>query len=276
MVNLVDPKTGQVVVPGGPAQRFYHQAMQAKAQVATVNNELSAVKTQLDAYKAAFDANNSYKLEPAQVTSALRIMADFQKDPVTTLQRIMGEMQQAGVDLSPILQGGGAQFAPQMIEGVIERKFGPLLEQQQAQLAQAEGLAAAQKELDRFVTSTDYGSVHLGTIRELLSRDGTLTLQSAYLKIAEYVADNGLRMDQPIEAQLAARRQQQGHAQTNATGAQPRPQGITASQAPLPNARNMGAGVQGGDSADSVNAQFPHDLTWDAIARTAMRDYGIS
>lgn len=275
MQNLVDPRTGQIVVPGGPAQRFYQQAMSARSQVSTLNNELTTTKAQLDAYKAAFDANNEHKLAPAEITSALRIMADFRKDAVGTLQRIMGEMQQAGVDLSPILQGGGAQFAPQMIEGVIERKFGPLLQQQQAQTDHAAQVAAATKELDNFIGSTDYGSVHLNTIKELLSRDGTLTLSSAYLKIAEYAAMNGFRMDQPLEAQIAARRQQQPSMQTTATGAQPRPQGNTVSQAPLPNARNMASGIDDSGNAEDVNTQFGHDLSWDAIARQSMRSYGL-
>jgi len=259
--NLVDPKTGQVVVPAGAARRFYEMAQQQGQNARQAGQEVTQLRAQVDAYKQADHAGTQYGLNPEQRTAAMRIMGDFNRDPSNTLKQVVSELLASGVEL-PWLNETGT-LNPSMIEGMIDRKFGPLLQERQASQAQERGLYEAKKELDSFLSTHQTATVHLPLIENLLVSNPGKTLQAAYLEIVEYAMLHGLDVRKPLVDQLVARN-------TGDAPSQPLPAEQAARQRqPLPNGRSNAY------LATPTNqvVEMAGDASWDAIVQSLREQY---
>lgn len=263
--NLVDPRTGQVVVQAGAQRRLYDNMQRAQREAQTHSGRVQQLETELNAYKAANVAAAQYKLAPNEQVDAMRLMADFKANPAATLQKIVEEAQAAGIDL-PFLQNGG--MAPSVIEGMLDRKLAPLTAPQEQARVQAEQQAAAKEALDTFLEVHDTAEVHLPLIADMLSKNPKATLESCYTQIIQFAADHGLDYRRPLKEQIEAR---------NATGVTPsnNPPAAAATNAParnLPNGRSASAGTT---NVEDV-AEYGANDSWDTIIRNAVRRHGVN
>ena len=266
--NLIDPKTGAIIVAAGKERRFYDAAQQAAQKLHAATEELTTLRAQVQAYTTAQAAPQQYGLNPEQTTAAMRIMSDFNKDPSGTLEKVITELLATGVKLpwleNPALLNTGA------IEQLIDRKLGPIAQQREQQTQQAEWQAQAQKELDTFLTRRQNAQVHLPVISSLIEKNPGMSLEQAYAELMEYALENGLSMQTSFREQLAARTTTNGTQNPLSNGQTNSPANAANGQRlPLPNGRSANDGAI--DRNTVVEAAG--DSSWEDITNALRREF---
>lgn len=263
--DLVDPISGRVVAQGGIERRIFEESQRA-------SRENNALKQRVQGLEQAVRASNDVVREAARLNVApqdqliaVRIMADFMRDPVRTLEGLVAEVRSKGYNLPFLQQGVSPGMDMDAISRLIDNRLQPITGryQQEQQLDQLRQQAS--RDLEVFTTANPESTQNLDVLTEMLQAQPGLPLNDAYMKMVRWAHENGLDWTQSLKQQIAALRQQQTTQQVQQPQ-QPRP---------LPGRRSASqAGAVRTNGANGAQ-QFNENASWADIIRSAMQDSGV-
>lgn len=261
--DLVDPVTGQIVARGGVerhvfelGQRHARENNSLKQQLATAQQGL-AQRGEVD--RVARDLN----IAPENQVVALRVMSDFLKDPVKTLEYLVAEVKSKGYTIPFLTDGISQGIDLQAVSRLIETKMAPLTQQQQREAQHQHNTQQAQTTLDTFLGTYPQAEANLGTLAEMMMQQPSLSLHDAYIQLISWSSQQGYDATRPLGPQIHSRFGDPRNAQQAQQPQQP--QQFTR---PLPNGRSSANGLDDMSTA----AQFNENSSWSDIIRSAMRE----
>lgn len=266
--DLVDPVTGRTVAQGGIERRVFEEGQRHQRE----NNQL---KVQLQQAQGALSSISEVTREAARLNvqpqdqiAAIRVMADFLRDPVRTLQYLVEEVKSKGYPIPFLEQGVTPGMDLNAIQRMIDQKMAPITQQHQQTLQQQQLRQRAEQELTTFINENQESQENLDVLAEMLQAQPTLTIQSAYTKMIRWAHENGLDWTQPLKPQVAALQQGGGQQPTHQ---QPSQQ----PNRPLPGRRSAGTGAQPLNNGQDTSQQFNENASWADIIRSAMHESNL-
>jgi hypothetical protein len=263
--DLVDPITGRTVARGGIERKVYEDGQRATRENNQLKTQLQAASRQLANVNQVTQEAVRLNVAPQDQVAAIRVMSDFLRDPVKTLEYLVAEVKAKGYQIPFLEQGVTPGMDMSAIARMIDNKMQPLTQQQQAQHHERQQRAAAEQDLNSFLEDNQEANSNLDVLAEMLNAQPGLPLQSAYTKLIRWAHENGLDWTQPLKPQIAARRQQPTQQQATQ---QPGP------QRPMP-----GRGVNPNTAApvgNGVVQQHSENSSWSDIVRAAMQEHGVT
>jgi hypothetical protein len=262
--DLVDPISGKVVAKGGIERRVFEEGQRHARENNQLKQQLHNATRQLASINEVTQEAVRLNVAPQDQMIAIRVMADFMRDPVRTLQSLVEEVKSKGYPIPFLEQGVTPGMDMNAIARMIDNKMMPLTQQQQMERHQVQQRQQAQADLDHFLGDNQEANANLDVLAEMLQAQPGLSLHSAYTKMIRWSHENGLDWTQPLKQQIAAQRQQ------------PTPQQPTQQQQrPLPGRRSAG-----GNGATPVGngavQQYNENASWADIIRQSMQDHGVT
>lgn len=260
--DLVDPMTGQVVAQGGIERRIYEQSKRHERDAQTLRRENEQLKAQANGYQQANSLATQLGLSAEAQSTALRVMSDFTKDPVRTIEYLIAEVKGKGYNI-PSLNGQGQATDLEAFAKLMDSRLAPIMQERQQQQRIQEANERGKRELDNFLEQAPDARANLDILAEMLTGDQSLNLNSAYIRFLTWCSANQLDPTQHVGPQLQARQQQQ----------QPSPADQPRQVRPLPGNRGMNNG-----SAIPVGSRAVHDENseWSSIIGDSMLEAGYN
>lgn len=262
--DLVDPITGRVVAKGGIERRVFEEGQRHARENNSLKQQLTNAQRQLSSINEVTQEAVRLNVAPQDQVIAIRVMADFMRDPVRTLQGLVEEVKSKGYPIPFLEQGVTPGMDLNAMQRMIDNKLAPITQQRQVEQAQVEQRQRAEQDLSAFLDDNQEANSNLDVLAEMLQAQPGLSLHSAYTKMIRWSHENGLDWTQPLKAQIAQQRQQP-------TPQQPTPQ----QQRPIPGRRSAG-----GNTATPVGngavAQYNENASWADIIRQSMQDHGVT
>jgi hypothetical protein len=264
--DLVD-REGKVLARAGAERRHYEAAQRATRDLQQTRGELERVTTELRAFREAAQLPTQLGLNPEESTTGLQLMASWKQNPVGVLQYLVEQAKAAGHNLDTL---GGPQTDMGAIKKMLAQELAPFRQQAESVQQAQEVQTAAQRQIDALVG--EYGeqamvnAPALGKLIDAANQQGKpLNVEQAYLRFTNWCLQQGFDPHQPIDPQIAERRNQAPQPQQPAT---------QQSNPPRPNGRAVAAptGVVPIDSAAQVTG---NENTRDLV-RMAMREAGFN
>jgi len=267
--DLVDPVTGRTVAQGGIERRVFEEGQRHA-------RENTQLKTQLQQVQGAFAQIGEVTREAARLNvkpedqiAAIRVMSDFLRDPVRTLEYLVAEVKAKGYPIPFLEQGVSPGMDMTAIGRMIDQKMQPITQQHQETVQQQRFRQQAEAELNGFLNDNQDAAENLDVLSEMLQAQPTLTVHQAYTRMIRWAHENGLDWTQPLKPQVAALNggngQQPTHQQPNQQPTQRRP---------LPGRRSGGNGAQPVNGPDT-STQFNENASWADIIRSAMQENNV-
>ena len=259
--DLVDPVSGRVVASGGVPRRLYEDNQR-------VTRENNALKQQVAGLGNALRQSNEVIQEAARLgvspqdqMVAVRVMSDFMRDPVRTLQALVEEVKSKGYQIPFLTEGVTPGMDMNALGRMIDGKLQPFInERQQAQQMQ-QVRQRAEADLNAFLEENQEANSNLDVLSEMLQAQPGLPLQAAYTKMIRWAHENGLDWTQPLKQQIVAMRQQQPTPQQHNT------------ERPLPGRRSVNTTTT--QRVNGAGQQFNENSSWADIIRSAMTESGV-
>jgi hypothetical protein len=260
--DLVDPITGRTVAKGGIERRVFEDGQRHARENNQLKTQLQNASRQLASINEVTQEAVRLNVAPPDQIAAIRVMSDFLRDPVKTLEYLVAEVKSKGYPIPFLEQGVTPGMDMAAIQRMIDNKMQPITQQQQAARQQAEMKQRAEADLQVFLDDNGEANSNLDVLAEMLNAQPGLSLQSAYTKMIRWAHENGLDWTQPLKAQIAQQRQQ------------PTPQQPPQQQRPLPGRRSAG-GNGATPVGDGAVQQYNENASWADIIRQSMRDHGV-
>ena len=265
--DLVDPVTGRTVAKGGVERHVYEEGQRHARENNTLKQQVQQLQGFVQSVNQVTQEAARLNVKPEDQMIAMRVMSDFMRDPVKTLEYLVAEVKAKGYPIPFLEQGVSPGMDMTAISRLIETKMQPFTQQQQATQQQAQLRQRAEQELNTFLGDNQEAQSNLDVLVEMLQAQPGLTIQTAYTKMIRWAHENGLDWTQPLKPQITAAQQQ---ASQQPTHQQPTQQVETR---PMP-----GRGAVRG-SATPLNGaqgqQFNESASWSDIIGSAMRESGV-
>lgn len=271
--DLVDPNTGQVLAKAGHERRVWESASKytrdqynnwINSKVQPRMNELQRVNAEYKGKLDAYEANNAtaaqLQITPQEVGVGMKLVAALKKDPAATIDYLIEQAKANGhnIDLSGKMAGIDANAISRMVDG----KLQPIITEQQNREQVQRAYSEAGNELSQFYERYPTARVNEETLDGLLQKFPELTLETAYLKLSNYMLANGMDPNQSIKVQMEARSK-----------------GVKTDPGRRGPGNPGGRGNPGVVANNDRNApvRFAHeDTSYKDIVRDAMREAGVS
>ena len=274
--DLVDPVTGRIVARGGIERRVYEEGQRHLREANDLRRKLQEAETRINSSDELTRTVTSLGLKTEDAIAASRVMSDFLRDPVRTLEYLIAEVKSKGYQLPFLEQGISPGVDTMAINRMLENKLAPILSQHQQQtLTQQQAREqeeTARRTLDNFLIEVPYAEANLATLADMMQRDPGLTLHTAYIRMAEWAARNGLDHTQPLLPQIEAINNQSNTQQPTEQTAQQ----ATNTQHQPPIATNRQIAVNNAVPLDAPTGQYNENSSWADILKAEMRKSGYS
>jgi hypothetical protein len=267
--DLVDPITGRTVARGGIERRVFEDGQRHARENATLKQNLTNATRQLAGINEVTQEAVRLNVAPQDQVAAIRVMADFMRDPVKTLEYLVAEVKSKGYPIPFLEQGVSSGMDMTAIQRMIDAKFAPFTQQQQTVQHQEQMRQRAEADLSTFLTDNEEANSNLDVLAEMLNAQPGLSLSNAYTKLIRWAHENGLDWTQPLKAQIAQQRQQ-----PTSQPQQPLEQ-PTSQQRPLPGGRSA-SGNGATPVGNGVAQQYSENASWSDIIRQSMREHGVN
>jgi hypothetical protein len=206
--TLIDPQTGEVVANHGLQRRLFETSQK-------VERENNALKTRVAGLENALRQSNEVIQEAARLgvapqdqMIAIRVMSDFMRDPVRTLQALVEEVKSKGYPIPFLTEGVSQGMDMNALSRMIDAKLAPITQREQMSQQQQQARQQANRDLDAFLEENQEAHANLDVLGEMLQAQPGLPLPSAYTKMIRWAHENGLDWTQPLKPQIVALRQQ--------------------------------------------------------------------
>lgn len=256
--DLVDPTTGQVVARGGIERHVFELGQRHARENNTLKQQLTQAQQGLAQRGEVDRVARDLNIAPENQVVALRVMSDFLKDPVKTLEYLVAEVKAKGYTIPFLTEGVSQGIDLQAVSRLIETKMAPLTQQQQREADYTRSMEQSKQTLDTFLGTYPAADANLGTLAEMMTQQPSLSLHDAYIQLISWAGQQGYDYTKPLGPQIHQRfgEQRQEPAQR---------QQFTR---PIPNGRSASNGVDDMSNA----AQFNENSSWSDIIRSAMRE----
>lgn len=273
--DLVDPVTGRIVARGGIERRVYEEGQRHLREANDLRRKLQEAETRINSSDELTRTVTSLGLKTEDAIAASRVMSDFLRDPVRTLEYLIAEVKSKGYQLPFLEQGISPGVDTMAINRMLENKLAPILSQHQQQaLAQQQAREheeTARRTLDNFLIEVPYAEANLSTLADMMQRDPSLTLHTAYIRMAEWAARNGLDHTQPLLPQIEAI----NGSNTQQPTEQPAQQATNTQHQP-PITTNRQIAPNNAVPLDAPTGQYNENSSWADILKAEMRKSGYS
>lgn len=262
--DLVDPITGRTVAKGGIERRVYEDGQRHARENNQLRTQLQNAQRQLGGINEVTQEAARLNVSPQDQLAAVRVMSDFLRDPVKTLEVLVAEVKSKGYQIPFLEQGISPGMDLAAVQRMIDNKLQPITQQRVEQQQQVQVRQQAEADLTKFLEDNQDANANLDVLAEMLNAQPGLPLHSAYTRMISWAHQNGLDWTQPLKQQLAQRQQ-------------PNPQQATqqpTTQRPLPGGRS--ASPQ--DTTPIGNGavqQYNENASWADIIRQSMREHGV-
>lgn len=263
--DLVDPVTGRVVAKGGIERRVYEEGQRHSRENNTLKQQLAQATQRLNATNEVTAEATRLNVAPQDQVVAIRMMSEFLRDPVKTLETLVAEVKSKGYPIPFLEQGITPGIDMAAIQRMIDNKMAPLTTQQTQVREQEQAKQRAEADLNTFLEDNQEANSNLDVLAEMLQAQPGLSLHSAYTKMIRWAHENQLDWTQPLKQQIAAQRQQPTNQQQTQQPAQTRP---------IP-----GRGVQPTQATPVGNGavtQYNENASWADIIRQSMQEHGVN
>ena len=267
--DLVDPVSGKTVARGGIERHVFETGQRHARENAQLKQQLGNATRQLAGINEVSQEAVRLNVAPADQLAAVRVMADFLRDPVKTLQYLVEEVKSKGYPIPFLEQGVTPGMDMSAIARMIDNKMMPLTQQRQAAQVQEQQRQRAEADLNSFLEDNQEANSNLDVLAEMLNAQPGLSLQSAYTKMIRWAHENQLDWTQSLKQQLAAMRQQP----TQQPNSQ-QPSQQQAPQRPLPGRRSA-SGNGATPVGNGVTQQYNENASWADIIRQSMQEHGV-
>jgi len=264
--DLVDPVTGRTVAKGGVERHVYEEGQRHFRENNTLKQQVNQLQGFVQQVNEVTREAARLNVKPEDQMVAMRVMSDFMRDPVRTLEYLVAEVKAKGYPIPFLEQGVSPGMDMTAIARMIDSKMQPITQQHQNTLQQAQQRQQAESELNAFLNDNQEAHSNLDVLTEMLQAQPDLSLSSAYTKMIRWSHENGLDWTQPLKPQIAAANQQvhqqPTHQQTTQQDTRPMPgrSAVRGNATPL-------NGSQG--------QQFNESASWGDIIGSAMRESGV-
>lgn len=207
--ELLD-KEGKVVASTRREKQLAYNLNRAQYAANHANRTNRQLVATLQQYKGLDDQIKASKLDMRQVKEALDLRAMAERDPVLAVRDIVARVLATGITMDQLF---GPDAVPginaQVITNELDRRLGPL-EQQQKQAAQQQQInERAQEQMEQYVHNHPYADVHGVEISNLVSQHG-MSPEKAYYELRSWVERRGFDFTSPLEPQIRAAMQRSG------------------------------------------------------------------
>jgi hypothetical protein len=266
--DLVDPISGRTVARGGIERKIFEDGQRAARENNQLKTELGNAKRMLSQVNETVQEAVRLNVAPQDQVIAIRVMADFMRDPVKTLQYLAEEVKAKGYQIPFLEQGISPGMDLAAISRMIDGKLQPITQQHQMTIQQQQMRQRAEADLNNFLEENQEANANIDVLAEMLQAQPNLSLSSAYTKMIRWAHENGLDWTQNLKQQIAAL-QQRSQQPTNQQNTQQDP------RRPLPG--NRGVSQRGAAPINgSGNAQYNENASWADIIRASMQENGVT
>ena len=264
--DLVDPVSGKVVAQGGIERRVFEEGQRHARENTQLKTQLQQATQALSGINQVTQEAVRLNVAPADQVTAIRVMADFMRDPVRTLQLLVEEVKAKGYQIPFLTEGVSPGMDLNAISRMIDGKLQPITQQHQQTLQQQRIREQSTQELNNFLSENDEANANLDVLSEMLQAQPSLSLHGAYTRMIRWAHEQGLDWTQPLRPQIAAR---------NNGGQQPTHQQPTQQPSrPLPGRSARGNGAQPVQQ-EQGGTQFNENASWADIIRSAMQENNV-
>jgi len=265
--DLVDPVSGRVVAQGGIERRIYEDSQRTQRENNALKQQVAGMQNALRSSNEVLQEAARLGVQPQDQLIAVRVMADFMRDPVRTLQSLVEEVKSKGYQIPFLTDGVTQGMDMSALSRMIDGKLQPIMQQRQQELQQQQFRQQAERDVQAFTEANPESTQNLDVLSEMLQAQPGLPLHEAYTKMIRWAHENGLDWTQPLKQQIAALRQQQ-------TTPQQPPESYRIEQRPLPGRRSV-TNQQTQRVNGATGSQFNENASWSDIIRDAMRESGV-
>ena len=265
--DLVDPITGKVVAQGGIERRVYEEGQRHARENNALKQQVGQLQGFVNSVSEVTREAARLNIRPEDQMIAMKVMADFLRDPVRTVQYLVEEVKAKGYPIPFLAEGVSPGMDMNAIARMIDQKMQPLTQQQQQSVQAQQLRQRAEADLNSFLGENTDAEQNLDVLSEMLQAQPGLTIQSAYTKMIRWSHEQGLDWTQPLKPQIAMR--QQG-------AQQPTHQQQQTNERPLPGGRSVGSRAQPVNrGANGSGAQYNENASWAEIIRSSMEENNI-
>lgn len=258
-------------IPAGAPRRVFEKHLSHFKDVAkerdNLRQERDQYAQQVQAFQQAQQEAQQLGISPQEQQMGHRVVSEFKKDPVSTIQNLLQVAQQQGYDTSQV---GGVNA--EAIANMVRQQLAPVTEQYEKQRQQTEQQQRAQQQAQEFFAEFPDAQQNEDVLAQIIENNPDLSLREAYFALNSYIDRRGLRRDVPVSRQINQQRAQQRAQQGNGTAQQqsPAPSSGRDQQQPLPPRGRQTAASETMQSANEPNV-LSAGASLNDIVRAAMR-----
>ena len=164
--DLVDPITGRTVAKGGIERRVFEEGQRHARENNQLKTQLANASKQLSSINEVTQEAVRLNVAPQDQVIAIRVMADFMRDPVRTLQNLVEEVKGKGYQIPFLEQGVTPGMDMSAIQRMIDSKLTPLTQQRQQEQEQIQQKQKAEADLSVFLMITKKRTQTLTCLRK--------------------------------------------------------------------------------------------------------------
>lgn len=264
--DLVDPNTGQVLARAGHERRVWESsAAYTRNQYQQFINsrlqpQIEQMKGKIEAYERVSQTAQQFQLTPDDQMTGFKLVAALRKDPVATIDFLIEQAKANGhnISIGDKIAGIDANAVSRMVDG----KLQPILAEHANREQVATAYRTAENELGQFYSRYPNARVNEQTIDNLLQKFPELNLETAYLRLQNFMLSNGFNPNESLVAQLEARKKAGSNGRANQDRRVPNPGGRG-----NPSVAEIGS--------DKAPVKYAHeDTSYRDIVREAMQEHG--
>ena len=261
--DLVDPVSGRVVAQGGIERRIYEDSQRTMRENNALKQQVQGLTNTIRQSNEVVQEAARLGVQPQDQLVAIRVMSDFMRDPVRTLQALVEEVKSKGYPIPFLNEGVSQGMDMSAMSRMIDGKLAPIMQQRQQEMQLQQARQNAERDLQMFTTANPESHQNLDVLAEMLQAQPGLPLQEAWVKMIRWAHENGLDWTQSLKQQLADNQQRQQ---------QPTPQ-QQVPQRPLPGRRSVTP--QQTQRMNGTGATVNENASWSDIIREAMHESGM-
>lgn len=255
--DLVD-QSGQVIARAGIERRLYERAWNdARARVQPMfqraDSEIARLRGQIQGFEQAANTGKDLGLSVTEQVSGMKLMAAYKKDPERTINYLLTEAKASGKNIEI-----GGNLNTDAISRLIDNKLKPITDRDAQERQYTENRQRAAREINQFYGDNPQAQVHEASIAKLMERYPNLTLETAYLRLQNWMLQNGMNPNIPLDKQV------KGSASGNNGGN---------GRKPMLNGR---ANARELTNVDDAAGQASTNDSYGSIVKRAMRTAGMS
>jgi hypothetical protein len=241
----------------------YEEGQRHQRENQQLRGQVQQMQTAINTGNSVLGEAQRMGITPDQHVIALRVMNDFMRDPVRTLQYLVEEVKSKGYNIPFLSEGVTQGMDMGAFARMMDAKLAPFQQVYQAQQQSARVQAEAKQTLDTFISYNPAAQHNLDVIGEMLQAEPGMTLDRAFTMMVQWAVSNGLDYSRPLKPQLSQRQQP--------TYQQPTQHNVQQTR-PLPGARSA---LNGAVARADANGQYSENASWSDIVRSAMNDSGM-